>query len=199
MALQARVYLFKGAFFLHFCIFCMKIWSTSLPTAMTNENYWLHRKCIHAWTTKYSIDLGMIVTLIRAILRAAAPFFNVFRRCWRLKVVQLPNWRPDSEISLLGVTGPTVRGKIYTICDSCQICSWCNLNKLCELCNVFWICKIWIVWQISKICRLCGIHDCLVLVTPYLAGIFKHLRCKVELQVARSCASRAAAKTSIES
>ena len=59
--------------------------------------------------------------------------------------------------SSLGVSGPTFRGKIFKIC------------------------KICVIYQLSTLCRLRGIHDCLVPVMPYLAGIFKDLQTKQKL------------------
>ena len=61
----------------------------------------------------HTIDPGIIVTLIRAILRAffycVESILDILGPNWRpdseIGFRTLPNWRPGSEISLLGIPG----------------------------------------------------------------------------------------------
>ena len=46
-----------------------------------------------------------------------------------------------------------------------------------KLCILRWLHKLCILRKLCILCSFRGIHDCLVPVTPYLSGLFRHLKC----------------------
>lgn len=110
--------------------------------------------CVHQMLMRdgmHAIDLGIIVTIIRAILRAF------------LEIVEL----------LLKIEGRAA-GKLQTRFQNVLAHTTGPDGQRCNICNCFTYMPIYAV--ICLICSFRGIHDCLVPVTPYLGGIFKHLR-----------------------
>ena len=99
----------------------------------------------------HAIELCIIFTIIRAILRA---FLEIVQLLLKIE------WRAAGKLQirfrkfLAHTTGPD--GQRYNICN----------------CMTY----VLVYALIFLICSFREIHDCLVPVTPYLGGIFKHLR-----------------------
>lgn len=129
--------------------------------------FWLiHHFCVHQMLMRdgmHAIDLGVIVTLIKAILRA-------FLEC------------VESILDIEGRAAAKLEKRLKNVL-ACrkgregQRYMQYMLHML-HMHNMHCF-AIYVLTYV--ICSYKGIHDCLVPITPYLAGIFKHLRSKGKL------------------
>jgi hypothetical protein len=116
--------------------------------------------CVHQMLMRdgmHAIDLGVIVTLIRAILRAFLECVELILDIQGRAAAKLENRFKNVLACRKGREGQRYM----------QYMQYMQYMHLFALTNV--------------ICSFKGIHDCLVPVTPYLAGIFKHFRSKGKL------------------
>ena len=81
--------------------------SSSLQRVLADPHFCSHQMLMHA------IDLGVIITLIRAILRALFELVELLLGIDGRAAMQPPNLRLDSGMSLLAVMGLMVKGTNY--------------------------------------------------------------------------------------